>query len=133
MASKADYGIEFVNIEIKFDLALIAEDEEILSLDDLFLWAEQASRNFMKFGMSYNERSSSYTVSVTDKGALPPSEKPPCITQHGKSLLSAFQKCYFLIEVCGDGRVFKSAIEHRLQQREDVLSEQLAGLLKKRT
>jgi len=129
----SDYGVEFLNVELKFALELIAEEGEIVSPDDLFLWMAQATRNMLKFGFGYNAKSRSFTVSVTDKGSVVGDAKALCLTQHGKDHFSALQKCYFIFEVCGRGEMKEEIIAPNLERREEILQEQLAGLLKKKS
>jgi len=132
MATKAsDFGVDFLNINLKFDVELLADDSEILSSDDLYLWVSQATRNHIKFGFGYNHKSKSYTVSVTDNGSVIGDAKPACLTQHGKSHVSALQKCHFIIEICGRGTLVEEVILDNLVRREEVLQEQLAKLLRK--
>jgi len=131
MAKGGDYGIEFLNVELKFGVELVADEGEILSNEDLLLWVAQATRNMFKFGFGYNAKSSSFTVSVTDRGSVVGDAKPLCLTQHGKNHLAALQKCYFIIEVCGRGEMKLDVIAPNLERREEVVEEQIAGLLKK--
>jgi hypothetical protein len=129
-----DFGIEFVNIELAYSLDLLADDGEIPGVDGLLQWVEKSTKAFCKVSMGYNEKSHSFTVSFTDKGSRPVGENAPCLTQHGKTLLSALAKVYFLIEVLGDGTLKSSAmIENLLEEREDYIAQQLVGLLKKRS
>lgn len=131
MTDKPDYGIEFVNIEIRFQVELLADEGELPTIGDLLAWMDKStSKQFFKFGFSYSERSHSHTVSVTDRGQAP-SIKPPCLTQHGKSLESALVKCYFLINVLGEGDLDKERITRALDDREEYLQKKLLEVLGK--
>lgn len=132
MAKGGDYGIEFLNVELKFAVELVAEDGELLTDEDLVLWMAEATRNMFKFGFGYNSKSRSFTVSVTDRGSVVGDAKPMCLTQHGKNHFAALQKCHFIIEVCGRGEMREEIIAPNLERREEVLQEQIAGLLKKK-
>lgn len=132
MASeKKDYGIDFVNIELKYPIETLMDDSEYPSPDEFFTWIGKQNRSFMKISFSYNERSRSHTATVTDTDGKLPERRPRALTQHGKSAQSALMKLYFLVEVCGLGRLDESAIETHLGEREDVVSQQLVGLLRK--
>jgi len=133
MSAKPEYGIEFVNVELKFSLDLVAEDGETLSPEDLLLWVGQIARNHVKIGFGFNSNSSSMTVSLTDRGSVKQGEKPPCLTQHGKTHLSALQKCYFIYEILGRGSLDEKIINPALERREEYVEEQIAGLLKKKS
>lgn len=131
MDAKKDYGIEFVNIEMKFSVELLAQDHEIPSMEDMFSWMARAtSKQFFKFGVAYSDRTHSFTVSVTDKGGKP-DIKPPCLTQHGKSIESALTKVYFLIHILGEGDLDASRIERALDDREEQLQLALLQMMKK--
>jgi len=132
MAAKPDYGIEFLNVELRFSVELVADDGEVLTDEDLALWMHQCARNMFKFGFGYNSRSRSFTVSVTDRGSVIGDAKPLCLTQHGKDFYAALQKCYFIIEICGRGEMKPDLIKETLSRREEILEEQIAGLLKKK-
>lgn len=131
--SGSDYGIEFLNVEMKFSVDLIGDEGEILSDEDLLLWMHQSARNMFKFGFGYNAKSRSHTISVTDRGSVVGDAKPMCLTQHGKDFFAALQKCHFIIEICGRGEMREEIIAPNLERREEVLQEQLAGLLKKKS
>lgn len=131
MAEKKDYGIDFVNIEIKYPLETLMRDDEYPTADELFVWIGQQNRGYVKVSFGWNERSRSYTATGTDSNEVTKGEKPKALTQHGKSPQSAILKLYFLIELCGLGRLNEDTIEMNLGEREDVVSQQLVGLLKK--
>lgn len=128
-----DYGIEFVNVEIKYPLETLVEDGELPGESELFMWIGEKARNFIKIGFGYAESSHSFTASATDRGSIKQGEKPLTLTQHGKSPLSALHKLYFLLELCGDGTCQVGPMERRLMEREDYVSQQLVGLLKKKS
>ena len=132
MASeKKDWGIDFINIEIKYPIETLMDDSEYPTPEQCFTWIGSKNRNFIKFSFGYNERSRSHTATATDSGSNAKDEKPRAITQHGKSPLSALMKLYFLVEICGLGEVKPEVIETHLGEREDVVSQQLVGLLRK--
>lgn len=131
MDAKKDYGIEFVNIDMKFSVELLAQDGEIPTVSDMFAWITRAtSKQFFKFGIAYSDRTHSFTVSVTDRGGKT-DEKPPCLTQHGKSVESALTKVYFLINVLGEGDLNPSRITRALDDREEELQANLLKMMGK--
>lgn len=98
---KTDYGVEFVNIDLKFKPDLYFSKEDVIpDANALLEWITAMAGNFYRFGFSYNERSSSYTCSCTYKGGKT-TDTPPCLTQHGKSAISALLKVYVVMELCG--------------------------------
>lgn len=126
---KKEYGVEFVNIELKFKAELYFSKEDVIPNEaDLFSWVGDLAKDFYKFGFGYNERTNSYTASVTYRGGKP-SELPPCVTQHGSSPLSALRKLYVVLELCG-GKLegFKFASDS-VQQLESYIEDAVKKLL----
>lgn len=130
MSDKKDFGLEFLNFDLKYPLDLLLGDDDDIP-EDLFLWIEEKAPQFFKFSFGFNENSRSFTCAITDRGSRPLSEKAPCLTQHGKSVVSALSKCYFLIEICGGGAMNKERISLNLGEREDYVTQQMVGLLRK--
>lgn len=125
---KPTYDVEFVNIELRYKPTFYVEKTEVLPNESqLCKWLEEMAGDFYRFGFSYNERSGSFTASLTWKGGKT-TDKSPCVTQHGKSFLSACQKLYVVFEVVG-GREF--GLKHAsdaLEQLEVYIEQRLEQL-----
>jgi len=129
-STKKDYGVEFVNIELKFRPAMyIGKEEELPNADQLGKWLEDMAGNFYRLGFGYNERSSSFTASLTYKGGKT-TDTPPCVTQHGKTWLSAVQKLYIVFEVCGGAREGLKFASDALAQLEVYIEDAVDKLMK---
>lgn len=129
--NKKEWSVDFVNIEIKYPIEALLEEDEYPTAPEMFTWIGDLNRRFVKVTFGYNERSRSHTATATDSGWGKTTDKPRCITQHGKSPESALIKLYFLIQICGLGGTDQVVIDNHLGEREDIVSQKLAGLLKK--
>lgn len=128
VAKQSDWGVEFVNIEVKHKPALYFEGGKVPSLPELIAWCEQCAPNFWRFGFGYNERTKSFTVSATDRGSMPVDQKPKTLTQHGKSFHSALVKLYVILEVCSvmtEGWAYGGGILQVMEERIDDAIEKL--------
>lgn len=129
MTKKTDYGVEFVNIELKFKPELYFQNGDVIpDASTLIKWQEDMAQNFYRFGFSYNERSSSFTGSCTYKGGKT-TDTPPCVTQHGKSYLSVVCKLYVVFEVCGASREGFKYAQDVLSQLEDYIESAVKKLM----
>lgn len=129
MANKKEYDVEFVNISLKFSPSMYFNKEDVIPDEArLFAWIKELAKEFYRFGFGYNEQSNSFTASITYKGGKP-TDKSPCVTQHGSSPLSALLKLYVVMELVG-GRVegFKFAADG-LEQLETYIEEAVKKLL----
>lgn len=120
---KKDYGVDFVNIELSFPPRLyMPRGMELPDGNFLFAWLEKMERDYYKTGGSYNERSRSFTASITNKGGKV-DERPKTVTQHGKSKISANQKLYIIFEVCGGWKEGLDVAQDRIEELEGLISE----------
>jgi len=129
MADKKQYDVEFVNIDLKFSADMyFGKEETIPDANALFEWIKILTEDFYRFGFGYNERSSSFTASITYRGGKS-SDKAPCLTQHGRSPLSALLKLYVVMVVAG-GAVegFKFAADS-LEQLETYIEQAVKKLM----
>jgi len=131
MASeKKDYGVTFVNIELKFKPELyLPTGKELPDEKELFVWQEAMERAFYRSGGGYNEQSSSWTASLTYKGGKP-SEKPTTVTQHGKSKLSAVRKLWVVYVILGAFREGYDVALERLDELEREIEDAIERLMK---
>lgn len=128
-AVKSDYGIEFVNIELKFKPSLyVGKGEELPDEPALCKWLEDMAGNYYRFGFGYNERSSSFTASLTWRGGKV-TDPAPCVTQHGKTWLSACQKLYIVFETCGGAREGLKFASDALEQLETYIQDAVSRLM----
>lgn len=126
---KQDYGVVFVNIELKFSPELYFQKSEVIP-DEAFLfnWLAQMAPNYWRFGFGYNGQSSSFTASATYRGGLT-TDTPPCLTQHGRSPLSALLKLYVVLELCGGAREGFKFASDALAELEGYLEAAVQKLL----
>ena len=130
---KKDFGVDFVNITMKYDVELLENDGEHLEHQEAFSWIEEANRRFIKISFSYSERSHSIIATATDGGSRPANQKPLCLSQHSGSPYGALKKLYFLIEILGGGSINPDRINLGLADREDYVTQKLAGMFKKKS
>jgi len=129
MSSKFS-GIRFENFDLKFKPSLYLGTGEVLpDVSQITVWLEGMATNFYRFGFSYNERSASYTCSLTYKGGKT-TEDAPCVTMHARTLLSGCQKLWLVFELAGGAREgipfardVLSELESRIEDAVDRLSQ----------
>lgn len=128
MSSSKIAGIKFVNVELKFKPELyLGKGEEFPNEAQMFDWISSLAANFYRVGFGYNERSSSFTASATYKGGKT-TDDAPCLTQHGRTPLSALYKLWLILELAGgktEGYKFASDVLLQLEDRIEIALEKL--------
>lgn len=117
--------VEFINIELKFDLDwYLPEDKELPDAAQCFVWLDEMAHNFTRFGLGYSDYSSAPNASATYQD-VKQGEKRPCVTQHGKSTLRAVQKLWVLHECLGYGRLPLETVRENIEQLETYVQEKV--------
>jgi len=126
--AKSDYGVKFVNIELRFKADMYFGKEDVIPDEaQLFVWIQDMAREFWRFGFSYNENNATYTASATYKGGKS-TDTPPCVTQHGKSPVSSLLKLYIILEIAqgrNEGFKFATDVISQLEDRVEIALEKL--------
>jgi len=97
-------GIAFENVDLKFKPELyLGKGERLPDVSEITAWLASMAEVYYRFGFGYNERSSSFTCSLTYKGGKT-TDDAPCVTMHAKSFLSGCQKLWLVFELAGGQR-----------------------------
>lgn len=116
--------VVFLNFNLKYPTELYYE-QEMPTMADIVVWQEQLAKGrLIKWGLSYHADKSSFIASYTDKGGKP-AEPDPVVTAFGKTMLSAYQKLYVVVEIFGLCEYGEAFARERLENAEDAISFQL--------
>lgn len=115
---------KFVNFYLKFPTELYY-DQALPTLAEIDQWKEKLAREFLiKWGFSWDVRSSSFIVSYTDRGGKT-TEPNYCTTAFGGTSLSAHQKLYAVVEVLGYREFGENVARINQEAVEAVISKEL--------
>lgn len=126
---KKDYGVNFVNVELRFKPELyLGKGEALPDEKSCFQWLQTMAKDYFRVGVGWSEQSSSFTASLTYKGGKP-TEKPDTVTQHGKSVLSAIHKLWIIFELCGGKEGSWETVRENIAQLETYVEDALSRLM----
>lgn len=129
MSAKQDYGVDFVNIELRFKPELyLRKDQQMLKGEEVGDFIQKMAQNFYRFGAGWNEQSRSFSASFTYKGGKT-TERPKTVTQHGKTVFSAVCKLFVIFELCGGFREGLDAAIENVDELEVYIEDAVAKLL----
>lgn len=128
MGTKKDYGVSFVNIDLRFKSELyLNESERFPEFEPMMEWVGGMVKDYYRVGISYSERTNSVTVSFTYKGGKP-DDTPPCLTFHSNSVYGALKKHYLVFEIfqaVNEGFKFAEGLIQQTEDRIEIALERL--------
>lgn len=120
--------VVFENFTLQFDLDLYSLEASNATWDDIVDWMERtAHHDWAKFGVSYNERNSSFIASITIDGKSA-GDPRRCTTSFGKSTLSAYRKLFYLVEYLNWVSNDEATVLDKISERTSELKEYLRSL-----